>query len=100
MDLPVELHRGSVADLDLLEPLWVSVHHRHVEALPELSPYVDDAESWAVRRELYAELLAKRETVLLMARSGAILVGYGLAHVTTTAETWVADTWRTGKRVG
>ena len=36
--LPVELRRGSPADLALLQPLWVSVHHRHAESMPELAP--------------------------------------------------------------
>ena len=46
------IRRGGPEDLPLLEPLWVSVHHRHVESMPELAPYVDDATTWAVRREL------------------------------------------------
>jgi hypothetical protein len=77
----VEVDRGSAADLPLLEPLWVSVHHRHAESMPELAPYVDDARTWAERSALYAGLLAKPDTVLLLARSGTELVGYGLAHV-------------------
>ena len=28
------------------------------------------------------------------------LVGYGLAHVMPTGETWVPDTWVTGARIG
>jgi hypothetical protein len=35
---PVTLARGSAADLEALEPLWVSVHHRHAESMPELAP--------------------------------------------------------------
>jgi ribosomal protein S18 acetylase RimI-like enzyme len=67
--------------------------------MPELAPYVDDRQTWAARRALYAELLAKPETVLLLAGAGRALVGYGLAHVLEAAETWVADTWRTGPRI-
>lgn len=83
-----------------LEPLWVSVHHRHVESMLELAPYVDDATTWAVRRALYSELLAKPDTVLLLATAGEALVGYGLAHVMKASETWAADTWVTGPRIG
>ncbi|HYU04736.1 MAG TPA: hypothetical protein VEL02_12905, partial [Jatrophihabitantaceae bacterium] len=61
------LRRGTRADVPLLEPLWVSVHHRHAEAMPELAPYVSDAQTWAVRGALYAELLAEPDTVLLLA---------------------------------
>ena len=96
----VRLRRGSAADLPLLEPLWVAVHHRHAAVMPELGPYVTDRESWDERRALYARLLAKPDTVLVLARRGDEVVGYGLAHVMPVAETWVADTWRTGDRVG
>jgi ribosomal protein S18 acetylase RimI-like enzyme len=95
-----ELRRGTAADLPLLEPLWVSVHHRHAESMPELAPYVDDRETWAVRSAMYAELLAKPDTVLVLAISGGAAVGYGLAHVLAVADTWIADTWRTGGRIG
>lgn len=96
----VELGRGGAADLPLLEPLWVSVHHRHADSMPELAPYVDDGQTWAVRSAMYAELLAKPDTILFLATDGDSPVGYGLAHVLAVAETWIADTWRTGGRIG
>jgi ribosomal protein S18 acetylase RimI-like enzyme len=97
----VRIRAGGPGDLELLEPLWVAVHHQHVASMPELAPYVDDATTWAARRALYAELLAKPDTVLLVAEddTGAA-VGYGLAHVMERDATWVADTWVTGVRVG
>jgi ribosomal protein S18 acetylase RimI-like enzyme len=100
MPAPVQIRRGGAADLDRLEPLWVSVHHVHAESMPELGPYVDDATTWAERRKVYAELLAKPDSVLLLASAGDALVGYGLAHVMPTDETWVPDTWVTGPRIG
>jgi ribosomal protein S18 acetylase RimI-like enzyme len=96
----VEIERGAAADLDSLGPLWIAVHRRHAESMPELAPYVTDEQSWAARRELYAELLAKPDTILLLARAGGALIGYGLAHVMPARDTWVADTWVTGQRVG
>jgi ribosomal protein S18 acetylase RimI-like enzyme len=96
----VHIRRGGPQDLPVLEPLWVSVHHRHAESMPELGPYVDDATTWAARGALYADLLAKPETVLLLASAGETLVGYGLAHVMSAADTWAADTWVTGPRIG
>ena len=100
MTSQVEFRRGSLADLPLLEPLWVSVHHHHAEVMPDLAPYVDDRQTWAVRSRLYAELLAKPETVLLLASADGAVIGYGLAHVSPTSGTWVADTWQTGDRIG
>ena len=96
----VHIRRGGPQDVPRLEPLWLSVHHRHTEAMPELAPYVDDAATWASRSALYAELLAKPDTVLLLASVGEELVGYGLAHVMDAAGTWAADTWVTGPRIG
>src|SRR3954453_5208896 len=98
--MAVAVTRGGKAELPALEPLWVAVHHRHMEAMPELEPYVDDATTWAERRTLYEGLIAKPDTVLLLARDGDALVGYGLAHVMPAGETWLADTWRTGERIG
>jgi len=94
------VRHGTRDDLPLLEPLWVSVHHRHAEAMPELAPYVSDAQTWAVRGALYAELLAKPDTVLLLAEVDGRLIGYGLAHVMAVGDTWLPDTWATGARIG
>jgi ribosomal protein S18 acetylase RimI-like enzyme len=78
----------------------VAVHHAHAASMPELAPYVSDAETWAQRRALYAQLLERPDTVLLLALDGDALIGYALAHVAPVQETWIADTWRTGPRIG
>lgn len=96
----VQIRPGSIADLPALEPLWVAVHHRHADSMPELAPYVDDATTWRHRSALYAELLAKPDTILLLAEAGGAPVGYGLAHVLELEETWIPDTWVTGPRIG
>ncbi|QEN15544.1 GNAT family N-acetyltransferase [Mycolicibacterium sp. ELW1] len=100
MSAPWRVRTGSADDLDILGPLWVAVHHRHAESMPELRPYVSDDESWRVRRALYADLLAKPDTLLLIAGVDDRPIGYGLAHVLPTDDTWVADTWAIGTRVG
>lgn len=94
------LRVGSAEDLDLLEPLWVAVHHRHREAMPHLAPYVSDAETWRARRTLYQQLLDKPETLLLVALVDGRPVGYGLTHVMAVADSWIEDTWTTGDRIG
>jgi ribosomal protein S18 acetylase RimI-like enzyme len=95
-----DIRAGGLDDVDALEPLWVAVHHRHGESMPELAPYVSDQDSWRVRRTLYRKLLAKPDTLLLLASVGAELIGYGLAHVMPVDDTWLPDTWRTGDRIG
>jgi ribosomal protein S18 acetylase RimI-like enzyme len=95
------IRRGSIADLAALEPLWLSLHHHHAGAMPELGPYVDDTRSWAVRSRLYRELLARPTTVLLLVYDGAAPVGYGLAYVMTELDqAWLDDTWSTTEPVG
>jgi ribosomal protein S18 acetylase RimI-like enzyme len=95
----VRIVRGSAKDIPALEPLWVGVHHAHAASMPELAPYVTDAETWAERRALYESVLEKPDTVLLLAFDGAELVGYVLSHVLPLDETWIGDTWRTGQRI-
>jgi hypothetical protein len=73
-----QVRTGSAVDLDLVGPLWVAVHHRHAETMPHLAPYVSDDETWRVRRALYEELVAKPDTLLLLAFSGDAAVGCGL----------------------
>jgi ribosomal protein S18 acetylase RimI-like enzyme len=97
--LALSIVGGSVEDIDSLEPLWVGVHHVHAASMPELAPYVSDAETWSERRALYASLFDKPDTLLLLARDGDELIGYALTHVLAIEETWVPDTWRTGTRI-
>ena len=91
---------AGLAELHLVEPLWVAVHHRHAESMPQLGPYVSDAQTWSVRRALYEEVLAKPDTLLLIAFVDDDAVGYGLAHVLAVNDTWIPDTWETGPRIG
>ncbi len=96
----LEIVRGGVADIPRLEPLWVAVHHVHQESMPELAPYVDDTTTWAYHRDLYAELLAREDSILLLVVAGGELAGYGLACVHDVEDTWIPDTWETGRRIG
>ncbi len=94
------IRAAGTADLEAVGPLWVEVHHQHAAVNPELGPYVDDAETWRVRRELYQELLVKPDTLLLLAERGGTAIGYGLAHVMAVDDTWIPDTWVTGRQIG
>jgi ribosomal protein S18 acetylase RimI-like enzyme len=97
----VSIRLGSPADIDALEPLWLGIHHQHVASMPQLEPYVDDAQSWAGRSALYRRLLGDDESVLVVAESGGRAIGYGLAVVTAATDTFVLDdTWVTGPRIG
>lgn len=95
-----QVRTGSAADLNHVGPLWVAVHHQHAETMPQLAPYVSDDETWRVRRVLYEELLAKPDTLLLIAAVDDAVIGYGLAHVMPVDDSWITDTWVTGSRIG
>jgi ribosomal protein S18 acetylase RimI-like enzyme len=97
---PYRLRRAGIEALDALEPLWLAVHDAHRASMPDLAPYVEDRVSWRERRALYQELLRKPDTLLLLAYDRQELVAYGLAHVAPATDTWVADTWVTGERIG
>jgi ribosomal protein S18 acetylase RimI-like enzyme len=99
LSLAPRIVKGSASDLDSLEPLWVAVHRAHVASMPELAPYVNDAETWAEHRALYAQVFEKPDTVLLLAFDADALIGYALGHVVAVEETWISDTWRTGPRI-
>jgi ribosomal protein S18 acetylase RimI-like enzyme len=96
----VNITRGSAADIPALEPLWVAVHHQHAASMPELAPYVSDAQTWEQQRAIYEDLFAKPDTLVLLAHVDGALVGYAVAHVMPTRETWIYDTWVTGERIG
>jgi hypothetical protein len=84
-----ELRVATIDDLHLVEQLWIAVHHRHAQAMPQLAPYVSDTQSWAIRRQLYSELLTKPDTLLLLVFDSDTAVGYGLAHVLSLEDSWI-----------
>jgi ribosomal protein S18 acetylase RimI-like enzyme len=100
MSLAWRICVGDAADLDAVAPLWTAVHQQHTQVMPELAPYVSDDETWRVRRALYEELLTKADTLLLLVLLDDRAVGYGLAHIMDRDDTWIADTWVTGPRIG
>jgi len=95
-----DISRGTAADIPLLEPLWVAVHHVHQQSMPELAPYVTDEETWQERRKLYEGLFERPDTFLFLARVDGEPIAYALGWVADTAEGWAADTWRVGDRIG
>jgi GNAT superfamily N-acetyltransferase len=66
------LREGSVADLALVEPLWVAVHHRHAQSMPQLAPYVSDAETGS---GLGSVLLDRLETHLRARGAPDLILG-------------------------
>lgn len=93
----VRIEFGTSSNLDLLRPLWLCLHRHHQTIAPHLAPYVDDATSWVRRRRFYEVCLSHRGSFVLLAYSGADLVGYALVLVQPTTSMW-NDTWVVGDR--
>jgi ribosomal protein S18 acetylase RimI-like enzyme len=95
----VEIRPLAVTEVDRLEALWLSLHHHHQAVSPHLGPFVTDAVSWPVIRDLLAE--SAEEGLLLGAFAGDRITGlvsatdYEIDKLPS-----YSDTWRTGARVG
>lgn len=97
----VHLRPGTIKDLATLKPLWTSVHQHHRQVMPTLSPYVTDAESWTVRKQMYERLLNRSGTICWLAFDGAAAIGYTLAYVLDNDErAWIDDTWHVKSAAG
>ncbi len=95
--LNVRIESGTGSSLDMLRPLWLTLHRHHQAIAPNLAPYVDDNTSWAMRRQFYGECLSHKGSFLFLAYVGDDLVGYALVLVQATSAMW-SDTWVTGDR--
>lgn len=71
----------SPADLALLGPLWLSLHHHH-QAVSDFDGFLtDDATSWQRRHAHYASLVGEDQAVVLLARDEHGPAGYALARL-------------------
>ncbi|WP_137392209.1 GNAT family N-acetyltransferase [Rhodoligotrophos defluvii] len=84
------------AEVDQLEPLWLTLHHHHQSVAPALGPFVRDAASWAVIRKLFLE--ASERELLLRIDEARQLVALACTVVSEDRED-LADTWQTGRQV-
>ncbi len=85
------IERAGAARLDDLRPLWESLSRHHVAVAPDLRALGEvrpAADSWAVRRELYLELLAEPGAFVQIAEVAGAPVGYALVHMRGPEESW------------
>jgi GNAT superfamily N-acetyltransferase len=82
-----------------LESLWLSLHHHHQAVSPHLGPFVTDAVSWPVIRDLLAESAA--DDLLFGAFADERITGLvsAAAHDVRALPSY-SDTWQTGAQVG
>ena len=89
--------RAGAERIPDLQPLWESLSRHHAEVAPELAVLGEvraEADSWAVRRELYEEWLQDPDAFVLIAESDGEPVGYAMVQLRGPEETWA-----TGDRV-
>jgi ribosomal protein S18 acetylase RimI-like enzyme len=93
----VEIVRAGAERIPDLQPLWESLSRHHAEVAPELAVLGEvraEADSWAVRRELYEEWLRDPDAFVLIAEAQGEPVGYAMVELRGPEETWA-----TGDRV-
>jgi ribosomal protein S18 acetylase RimI-like enzyme len=86
----------AVGEVDALEALWLELHHHHQAVAPHLGPYIPDAKSWEIVRDLFREA-AERDHIV---RVGPSHAPSAMAYYDVTRDDplW-ADTWQTGRDV-
>ena len=89
--------RAGAERIPDLQPLWESLSRHHAEVAPELAVLGEvrpEADSWAVRRQLYEEWFRDPDAFALIAESDGEPVGYAMVQLRGPEETWA-----TGDRV-
>jgi ribosomal protein S18 acetylase RimI-like enzyme len=84
----LEIRETSATELDLLAPLWASLHAHHTDIGHEVAPMRDLDESWRRRRRDYESWLAAEDTVILRAELDGRAVGYLTLRVSDGPHTW------------
>ncbi|HJW75549.1 MAG TPA: GNAT family N-acetyltransferase [Thermoleophilia bacterium] len=89
----VHLRDLTVADVDLLEPLWRALLDG-IRAADTVVPIVPHEESWPMRQAEYEDLLSRGKSFGLVALRGDEPIGYAVVRV----EDGPDPVWRTGGR--
>jgi|AraplaMF_Col_mMF_1032025.scaffolds.fasta_scaffold00132_8 ribosomal protein S18 acetylase RimI-like enzyme len=93
------IRRLAANEVDLLEPLWLALHHHHQAVSPHLGPFVPDALSWPIIRDLLIE--NAQDDLLFIAEADGRITGLVSAAIYDIRKLpSYSDTWRTGERVG
>lgn len=80
--------------IDDLRALWLALHHHERTVAPDIPLLSDDELSWQRRRTRYLRWLEPEVGFLVVARTGAEIVGYAFVHI----ERGPDDTFPLGER--
>jgi GNAT superfamily N-acetyltransferase len=88
-----EIRRGTVEDVDRLEPLFRALWSHHV-TLPDMGPTRTAEAAWEIRSAQYREWLPKDEFTLLLAERDGEPIAYAVVSIGGAGATWdVGDRW-------
>lgn len=92
------IERLAERDVDQLEDLWLALHHHHQDVSPHLGPFVDDAKSWPIIRDLMAK--SARDDLLWVVREEQRPVGLASVAIEESSNMLsYSDTWATGPKI-
>jgi ribosomal protein S18 acetylase RimI-like enzyme len=87
----IEIVEAGAERLDDLEPLWHALVQHHGAVADGLGEPRERADTWARRRRLYQELLAKDGTYALIAERDGAPIGYAMVSLSRPSMTWTID---------
>lgn len=86
-------YASSIAELDVLEPLWNALQAHHETITPELGPATPKRpaeDAWRIRRSKYERWLADPDTFFVVAEIDDEPVGYAFVTVGLPYASWAA----------
>ncbi|MGH2975447.1 MAG: GNAT family N-acetyltransferase [Solirubrobacterales bacterium] len=96
--MEIELrYAGTVAELDLVEPLWNALQAHHTAISPDLgeaTPHRDAADAWRIRRAKYERWLRDPDAFFVVAETAGEPVGYAFVTIGPGYASW-----QTGERL-
>lgn len=91
-------YETSVAELDVVEPMWNALQEHHSRITPELDPRTPKrnlADAWRLRRSKYVGWLEDPETFFVVAEDESGPIGYAFVTIGPGYASWA-----TGDRAG
>lgn len=92
----VSYKRVAIDHIDVLKPLWISLHKHHAEVAPQLGSIRSKEASWSTRRSEYLEWFEKPSTFIILAELEKQFIGYTFVRVREGK----SATWNVSQQIG
>jgi ribosomal protein S18 acetylase RimI-like enzyme len=93
-DVPIET--VTLDEVDALKPVWLSVHHQHLDVAPHLAPFVSDEVSWRDYSPTFRT--SAKQGLLLRVGTVSRPLAMGCAAILDDISRF-SDTWQTSGRI-